>query len=523
MADRYQHRPFPSDDYRRGDDQHGRAESDPLAELARLIGQTDPFAAQGEPGARKAAPAPAPYQQPAQHHPEDDYPQDSYQQGYEEPAPPAPPPGPPSWMRRANVQPQQPASAPQPDYPVTVNPVHPLHRYSAQPAQREPDFDQPQAHQGQAYQDQGYRDQAYHDQAYQDPHEQPDPSRYDEALYGRLEAGQEDFQREAAYPDDPYAFQSDYPEAELDEPKKQRGGMMTVVAILALAVVGTGAAFAYKSYMGSPRSGEPPIIKADNTPTKVVPTPSDSSAKVPDRMVSGDGSEKIVPREEAPVDLNAKSGGPRVVFPPLNQNANPPPVASVSPSTLPPPNAGQMASNGTLPNNEPRRIKTLAVKGDQTDSTTPQTAAAAKPAAPPKPIAAPTSSHNPPTSANASANQPLSLAPSEPPAPMAGQRMAATNPTQIAPPSSAGGGYLVQVSSQLSEESAQASYRVLQGKYGNVLGPRSPVVKRVDLTDKGKGIVYRAFAGPFGSADEAVQVCNSLKSAGGPQCLVQRN
>ncbi|WGD56640.1 SPOR domain-containing protein [Bradyrhizobium sp. CB1650] len=532
MADRYQHRPFPSDDYGRGGDQHGRPESDPLAELARLIGQTDPFAAQGQSGARQAAPAPL----PAQHYPEDDYPQDSYQQGYVEPAPPPPPAGPPSWMRRANVQPQQPTPAPEPDYPVTVNPVHPLHRYSAQPVppQREPDFHQPQAYQGQvhpdhAYQDHAYQEQAHHGQAYQDqdPHQQLDPSRYDDALYGRLEAGQEDFQREAAYPDDRYAFQSDYPEAELEEPKKQRGGMMTVVAILALAVVGTGAAFAYKSYMGSPRSGEPPIIKADNTPTKVVPAPTDSSAKVPDRMVSGDGSEKIVPREEAPVDLNAKSGGPRVVFPPLNQNANPPPVASVSPSTLPPPGAGQMASNGTLPNNEPRRIRTLAVKGDQTDSTTPQAAAAAaKPTAPPKPAAAPAPSHNPPTSANASANQPMSLAPQstpEAPAPIAGQRVAATNPTQIAPASSAGGGYLVQVSSQLSEESAQASYRVLQGKYGSVLGSRSPVVKRVDLTEKGKGIVYRAFAGPFGSAEEAVQVCNSLKSAGGPQCLVQRN
>jgi hypothetical protein len=46
MADRYQDRPFPAhDDYGRGSDQHGqKGESDPLAELARLIGQTDPFA-----------------------------------------------------------------------------------------------------------------------------------------------------------------------------------------------------------------------------------------------------------------------------------------------------------------------------------------------------------------------------------------------------------------------------------------------------------------------------------------------
>jgi hypothetical protein len=433
-------------------------------------------------------------------------------------------------MRRANVQPQ-PASAPEADYPVSVNPVHPLHRYSAQPTAPEPEFHQPQAYQDHAYQaqadqDQTYQqhDQGYQEQAYQEPYpsQQPDPARYDDALYGRLEAGEQDYQRDPAYPDDPYAFQSDYPEADLDEPKKQRGGMMTVAAILALAVVGTGAAFAYKTYVGSPRSGEPPIIKADNTPTKIVPAPTDSSAKVPDRMVSGDGTEKIVPREEAPVDVNAKAGGPRVVFPPLNQNANPPPVASVSPSTVPPPSTGPVPSNGTLPANAPRPIRTVAVKGDQTDSTVPQSAAA-KPATAPRPVAAPAVPRNPPSSANASANQPMSLAPQSAPAAEPPQRVAATNPTQLAPASSGGGGYVVQVSSQQSEDSAAASYRVLQSKYGSVLGSRSPVIKRVDLTDKGKGVVYRAFAGPYGSAEEATHACNSLKSAGLPNCFVQRN
>ncbi len=82
--------------------------------------------------------------------------------------------------------------------------------------------------------------------------------------------------------------------------------MVTVVVVLALAVVGTGGAFAYRTYVGSARSGEPPIIRADAGPTKIVPAPADGSAKVPDRMSSGDGTEKIVPREEAPVDVNAK-------------------------------------------------------------------------------------------------------------------------------------------------------------------------------------------------------------------------
>src|SRR3979411_1974372 len=125
--------------------------------------------------------------------------------------------------------------------------------------------------------------------------------------------------------------------------------MMTVVAILALAVVGTGGAFAYRTYVGSPRIGEPPIIKADAGPTKIVPAPADGTAKLPDRLASGDGAEKIVSREEAPVDVNARpvTG---VVFPPLNQNGNPPPAASVTPSAAQP-----NTSNGTLPNSEPRK------------------------------------------------------------------------------------------------------------------------------------------------------------------------
>ena len=136
-----------------------------------------------------------------------------------------------------------------------------------------------------------------------------------------------------------------------------------MAAVLALAVVGTGAAFAYRTYLGSPRSGEPPIIRADASPTKIVPAPADGTSKVPDRMATGDGAEKIVPREEAPVDVNARSG-PRVVFPPLNQNANPPAAASVATGGLPPTSAG----NGTLASNEPRKIRTLSVKGDQTDA-----------------------------------------------------------------------------------------------------------------------------------------------------------
>jgi hypothetical protein len=358
-----------------------------------------------------------------------------------------------------------------------------------------------------------------------DPEPEPDPSRYDDALYGQADPGAEEPHYDQAYAeDDPYGYHDGYGDegAEEEPVRKRGGGLMTVAIILALAVVGTGGAFAYRTYIASPRSGEPPIIRADAGPTKIVPSPANGTSKVPDRMVAGDGTEKIVPREEAPMDVNAKSG-PRVVFPPLNQNANPPTPASVASTTLPPATAG----NGTLSSNEPRKIRTLSVKGDQPDS-------AATPVGSTPPPAKPTPATRSVANANAStANAPLALTPQSgaPPAAAApadtrAARVAATNPdqaapaAQTAPAASASGGYLVQVSSQRNEADAQASFKALQGKFPTVLGSREPVIKRADLGEK--GVYYRAMVGPFGSSDEATQFCGSLKTAGG-QCVIQRN
>jgi hypothetical protein len=484
MADRYQGRPIPADDhYDRGGDQHAPAsgESDPLAELARLIGQTDPFGSMGRANltAQPRASASDQYQSPA--------------------ADDGPPAGPPPWVQRAarHESPRQ-EDYPQ-DYPSAV---HPLQRYAAQHAAPEPDYHQAPP--------------------FADADQEPDPSRYDDALYGQLDSDAQASQHDPAYADDSYAYQDSYGDVAEDPVRKRRGGMITVMVVLALAVVGTGAAFAYRTYLGAPRSGEPPIIKADAGPTKIVPAPADAAPKVPDRMAAGDGAEKIVPREEAPVDVNAKSGS-RVVFPPLNQNGSPPSVASVAPASQPLASAG----NGTMPNNEPRKIKTFSVRGDQPDgAATPVTSApppAAKPAAAAKTAAAP-APRSPPSAANASANTPLSLTPQPTqPAPAADTRtrVAATSPVQTAPGGGGGsGGYLVQVSSQKNEADAQASYRTLQGKFPAVLGSRAPLIKRADLGDK--GVYYRAMVGPFGSSDEASQFCGSLKTAGG-QCVVQRN
>ena len=243
-------------------------------------------------------------------------------------------------------------------------------------------------------------------------------------------------------------------------------------------------------------------------------------------MAAGDGTEKIVPREEAPVDVNAQDRSARGVSAAESRTAiRRRPRAWLRPRPAP---AG--AGNGTLPSNEPRKIKTLAVRGDQAD-------AAAVPVNAPPPAQSPLPRrrlqlrrllrprrHAQPAIIGQCERQRAAVADTA--GRSAGRRAARPgSPPPIRPSSGAsrasnGGGYLVQVSSQQNEADAQASYRALQGKYPAVLGSRSPVIKRADLGDK--GVYYRAMVGPFGSADEATQFCGSLKTAGG-QCVVQRN
>uniref|UniRef100_Q07N55 Sporulation domain protein n=1 Tax=Rhodopseudomonas palustris (strain BisA53) TaxID=316055 RepID=Q07N55_RHOP5 len=463
MAERYQDRPFPADDrYGRGNQAAPtQAETDPLAELARLIGQTDPFASQSRAPAPQPAPPADPYSIPTQ-------------PAYEDDAPPMP-----AWLKNRGRDTAFRHDSPQaePHYDPQPDPY-----YAAPPTshRQEPGFAAATT--------------------------QPtDLGRYDDALYGQIEPSRDYIdpsQETAGYPD-PQAYGYDG----YDEPEqpKRRGGMMTIVAVLALAVVGTGGAFAYRTFMAAPRSSEPPIIKADPSPTKVVPpSAADASKPIQDRLASGNGAEALISREEQPQDPSKY--GSRVVLPPLAQNANPPTPSSVAPANKPlagPPPSGD----------EPRRIKTLAVRPDQADAAaTPANRPAQRPATPP---AATRSPPPPVANANAStANAPLSLSPqaAEP-----RTRMAATAPS--AQPASSGG-YLVQVSSQRNESDAQASYRALQGKFPSVLGSRAPLIKRADLG--GKGVYYRAMVGPFGSPEEASQFCGNLKSAGG-QCVVQRN
>ena len=55
---------------------------------------------------------------------------------------------------------------------------------------------------------------------------------------------------------------------------------------MALAVVGTGAAFAYRTFVSPSRSGAPPVIKAEPGPNKIIPPSATISGRVVNAAVA---------------------------------------------------------------------------------------------------------------------------------------------------------------------------------------------------------------------------------------------
>jgi hypothetical protein len=97
---------------------------------------------------------------------------------------------------------------------------------------------------------------------------------------------------------------------------------------------------------------------------------------------------------------------------------------------------------------------------------------------------------------------------------------AETNRAAAATPPVSGRGYEVQVTSERSESSAQAAFRMLQAKYPQQLGGRQAIIRRADLG--AAGIYYRALVGPLRSAEEAKRLCSGLKAAGA-DCIILKN
>jgi hypothetical protein len=476
-----------STDSASGDD---ATRSDPLAELARLIGQSDPFADSGQNGGQDRGRNSA---QAAAARPQGEFAASD-------------------WRRTAAALARESMRSP----PL----ADPRHEEAdpalsaADPYRTAPDdrFAQPARHatlDDERDASTRYRDEPHFSEDGEEPRNAPPAE--------AQQAGDENYFFDGEVQADDRFYD--------DPPRVRRGnGLITAVVLVGCAMLGTAGAYGYRTYYTGTRPADAPIISADPTPSKLVPAAATADAqagKSGERVTN----ERIVPRQEEPVTL-PDANNPRVVQP-----------AFTSPPGAKPPSP-QAAQAAAVPGNlstEPKKIRTVAIKPDGSDAVA---RPLSNPGSPPTQVSAalpPATTHpaSKPVPQPARNNGgPLSLEPR----PQAGDAAASSYQPAVreyaaAPPptaprlasasAAATGAYVVQISSQKSETDAQASIRSLQAKYPKELGDRDATVRRADLGPT-MGVVYRVMVGPFGSKSEADQFCSGYKAAGG-QCIVPKN
>jgi hypothetical protein len=495
---------------------------DPLAELARLIGQADPAA---------------------------EYDREPALQ-YEDAAPVAPGQ---TWPAEETYQ-EQPQYAEQ-DYEQPADPHPALRDYPSYQDNPQPRFDDHYSEQAGHY-DQAPRHEAAYDDRYAEDELPPLPRGPQLPALAPQQSYEDEYQDEGQWQDEhgdhayatdehgrPYAA-DEYEEGGADRAPR-RSGLILVLGVIGLATIGAASAFAYREMFGGALIPSlPPIIKASDGPNKIVPAQAGNSNSAD--ASGGSSAEKLVPREEQPVAIQPQNAPPRVVatIPVLPQQSSastgaPPAALGAQVGVQPgaqvfPPPPGQSALPAPAPTSgstEPKKVHTVLIKPEQPGSA----ASAAQ---------APSAHANAPTAlAPHAAPAPRPVAPSNPNAPLALVPTAEGNTPRVAPhaqvaraepgagaplstspaassATSLSGGYSVQVTSQRSEAEAQSAYKELQGKFPAQLGSHHATIHRADLGEK--GTYYRALIGPYSSAESAAAICSSLKAAGG-SCIVQKN
>jgi SPOR domain len=475
---------------------------DPLAELARLIGQSDPAGERGREGWRSDTYSDAPPAAEMDWAADESYADQRYQAADSYPS-----------QRAADSYPAADPFPPLPPAPQLPRDDYYDDRGSSQ-------F--PTAPRLHSVSEDALARAISSDERYDDRH--PDDRQTPSFMADHRVDSYRDDERYDDETDQPHD-EEDYDEAPT---RRRRSGLVMVAAVLGLAVLGTAGAFAYRAmFGGSIMPTLPPIIKAGEGPNKIVPANSGTQAGGTNQA-AGPGGEKLVSREEQPVDVQDQTKAPRVistipVTPPGSAPAVPSPVMAApggaDPAFGPPP--GGAAPSPTT--SGPKKVHTVTIRPDQMGGPPAVSAPPPAPTAAPAPRAPAAVVARAPAPAGGG-NEPLALVPSAGAAPAAHPRTAAvvpsTEPASISPASSSGGGYVVQVTSQRSEAEAKSAYRTMKSKYPDQLGNREAMIRRADLG--AKGTFYRALVGPFVSMEEAAGLCSGLKAAGG-NCIVQKN
>lgn len=329
------------------------------------------------------------------------------------------------------------------------------------------------------------------------------------------------------------------PDVGAPKERRLRKILMASSGLIGVLALGGALAFAYKIGGESDIASatKPPLIQRDSRPVKVAPVKPGGkqfphkNKKIYERL-QGEKSqevEKLVPRQEDVAAAATDAVGS--VQPAKSATAQIAPAPSVS---------------GPL-SGAPRKVRTLKVRPDGTiEAVSPRQKVVKAPAAQaasgsfatdgtvalsfPQPQAS-----TAPAAASAPAPVKQAVAPSisesvavtplpvqKPPVP----RVAAPAPAPlrtaavpVSAPAVSGGIYVVQVAARKSQTDALAAFADIQQKYPRLLSGYRPIIKRVDLGNK--GVWYRLNVGPVESKNVASSLCGSLKSAGLRSCIVR--
>jgi hypothetical protein len=367
------------------------------------------------------------------------------------------------------------------------------------------------------------------------------------------------------YPDDDYAY---------ERKRSPFQSPFLIAAVLGIVAIGGAAAIVFRP---DSAPDTPPIIAADTSPTKVAPDNTasgegESQAKmIYDRVDPGSevaGSQLSVPDQDPIADIppipGASAGDSAVSRVILGGG----PGFDGPDDANAPTESGDGGASAQEPESiGPKKVRTVVVRPDGTIVSSAASDDGNAPALPEIPPAsetppAPAADENPllaeefggetetaaapPPSAPAAEQAPAppasesipdipaprAAAPETPPAaprvqaPPPPTVVATTNPVDMTPAGGAtrpqggaGGGFLVQVSSQRTEETALSTFRELQRRYPSILGDRAADIQRADLGER--GVYFRVRVG-YPTRETAIEMCESLKAAGGDCILATR-
>lgn len=453
--------------------------NDPLAELAKIVGQDDPFQAllAGDGAARARQPSPS----------VDDL-----------------------FATRDNVTPLGRQAQPQARAQTYEAPAYDQNGYAPPEAPRA-------RSQGYAYQQAApAAPQASYDQA----------DGYAEGYYEQADGYGQDGYNQDAYSQDAYPQPErlDYPAV---RKPRSRKGLVAMGAVLGAVVIGGGAAYLLTN--SSVRTGgEPVLVQATKDPVKVQPQ-NPGGVEIPNQNKqiyerTQNTDTKVVNREEQPVDIKQA----------LHANGGAS-IADATGATVPGGASHGRAAPNSLNLGEPRKVRTVTIRPDGTVVGAPEAPsahaapAAAAPAmtmpatAQPKPASAtPVAAPATPTAPKPApaAATPVNATPAAAPAP---QRVASAQPIPVAAPApadtttTAAGGYAVQLGLANSESGAETAFTAYQKKYPDLAG-RSSMIRKAEVNGN---TIYRVRVGPM-TREDASSLCSKLQGQGG-QCFVAKN